>query len=194
MQHEISCVADEDVTAVLDKALISLLSTCFTKPEDRIFQERRYFYEAPAHRFLCPAEGQPRDAAAKEFSELAAHLGVHDRSVAASGRNYRCGGIAEVAVAPQYRGRGLARWILNTALQWMKEHDFDFAILFGDPAVYASSDFHPAPNPVRYRDYESGKYQQRVFGQKPGTAAFMYRLLSGREWPEGTIDLQGYRF
>jgi predicted acetyltransferase len=182
------------VTPELDKALISLLSTCFTKPEDRVFQERRYFYELPAHRFVYPADGQSRDLSAKAFSELAAHLAVHDRRIAASGRSYRCGGIAEVAVAPQCRGRGLARRMLNAALQWMNEHEFDFAILFGDPAVYSSSGFRPAPNPIRYRDYESGEYRERVFGQNAGTAAFMYRPVSDRQWPEGTVDLEGYRF
>jgi GNAT superfamily N-acetyltransferase len=194
MQQEVYYIADADVTAVLNTALISLLSTCFTKPEDRVFRTRRYFHEMPAHRFVVPGDTQRQSVSPAEFSDLAAHLAVHDREITASGDRYRCGGIAEVAVAPGYRGRGLARRLLGSALEWMEERRFDFALLFGDPAVYKSSGFRAAPNSIRYRDYATGENRRGVFGRKAGTEAFMYRPLLGQDWSEGVIDLQGYKF
>ena len=194
MHHEVFYVADADVTAVLDAALTSLLSTCFTKPEDKVFQTRRYFHEIPAHRFLIPSDEQTQSVSAAEFSDVAAHLAVHDREIAASAGSYPCGGISEVAVAPRYRRRGLARRLLETALECMKERGLAFALLFGDPAVYESSGFRAAANVICYRDYATEEKRREVFGRTTGSAAFMYRPLSGHDWPQGEIDLQGYGF
>ena len=38
---------DDEVTQELDAKLRALLSTCFTKEQDKIFQTQRYFNEIP---------------------------------------------------------------------------------------------------------------------------------------------------
>ena len=45
-------ILDDAVTQELDAKLRSLLSTCFTKEQDEIFQTQRYFNEMPRHRYL----------------------------------------------------------------------------------------------------------------------------------------------
>ncbi len=185
----IEYVPDSHVTPTLDRALISLLSTCFTKPGDEVFRERRYFHELPEHRFLMPAtpETSVEDG-------IAAHLAIHDRAVSTTVGVLPCGGVAEVAVAPEHRRRGLVWRLLEEAHAWLSRHRYEFAILFGDPAVYGSSGYHAARNPIYYRDAETGECRCRRFGTSPGSEAFMYRSISGGVWPSGPIDLQGYKF
>lgn len=43
-------ILDDAFTPVLDAKLRHLLSTCFTKEQDKIFQTQRYFREMPRHR------------------------------------------------------------------------------------------------------------------------------------------------
>lgn len=181
-------IADSEIDAEMDRRLITLLSTCFTKPEDWIFRERRYFTEAPAHHWYIAQEDGGGD--------LAAHLALHDRVMTAGNQRFSCGGVSEVAVHPRSRGRGYVRLLISTIHAWMESRGYDFAVLFGDPAVYGSSGYAPARNLVRYTDSETGAEREEHFGMDAGTAAFMYYPLSNAPWPAaGTpVDLNGYRF
>ena len=186
----VTYVPDARVTPSLDRALISLLSACFTKPGDEVFRERRYFHELPQHRFLIPTN----PGASLDDVALAAHLAIHDRAVSTTVGVLSCGGIAEVAVSPEYRRQGLVRRLLDEAHTWLSQQRYEFAILFGDPGVYGSKGYRAAQNPVYYRDAETGVCRCRQFGTSPESEAFMYRSISGSVWPSGPIDLQGYKF
>lgn len=181
-------VADADVSATLDRRLRALLSTCFTKPEDRVFRERRYFGTPPAHRWYI----EPEDGS----GELAAHLALHERTLLAGDQQFRCGGVSEVAVHPQSRGRGYVKLLLSAAHRWMKARNFQFSVLFGDPAIYSSSGYVPAPNIIRYRRADSGEPQEERFGEHAGSAAFMYLPLKGDRWPSNqvVVDINGVYF
>ncbi|MBN0042104.1 GNAT family N-acetyltransferase [Cellulosimicrobium cellulans] len=73
------------------------------------------------------------------------------------GGTLRAGGVANVATAPEARGRGLVRALLARAVEQMEQDDADLALLFtGTPDVYRSSGFETfhvpllrgAPRPV----------------------------------------------
>ena len=99
---QVEYVPDATVDAELDQQLRALLSLCFTKPHDAVFQHRRYFLEPYPHRWMV------REAAGR----VIAHVGAHDKSVEADGERFRIGGICEVCVHPAVRGRGLVRRML----------------------------------------------------------------------------------
>ena len=61
------------------------------------------------------------------------------------------GGVADVCVHPQYRGRGFVHQMLKVVHEWLSSHDFSFALLFGDPRVYASSGHVPVDIQPRIR-------------------------------------------
>jgi len=155
MPEPVFYVPDSSVTSELNLALIDLLSTCFTKPQDAVFRRRRYFHEMPAHRFLIPAP-ENRGRRPEAFTALAGHLAIHERVIRAGGQDLTCGGVAEVAVAPSYRGRGFARVLLHRAHAWLEERGFDFAILFGDPELYRRYGYRIAENGIRYLDFGTG--------------------------------------
>lgn len=221
-------IADADVDAELDRRIRSLLSTCFTKPEDWVFRERRYFNDPPAHRWYIDAgradnarrtqdaahadaaqadEGQANEAVRpqetlavsetpQDDSELWGHIALHERSIVVGEEELACGGVSEVAVHPNARGRGIAKLLVSTVHDWMASRPFDFSVLFGDPAVYASSGYRAVGNPIRYRHAETGEVIEQRFGTEPGTAAFMYYPVGNRSWPDEdrVVDLQGRQF
>lgn len=134
---EIHYLRDADVDDALDRELRALLSTCFTKPQDHVFRERRYFNTPPAHRWII------RDEAT---GLLVAHLAVHDRVVMTDNGDRPAGGIAEVCVHPTHQGRGYLRRLVATAHDWMTANGYAYSVLYGEPRYYASSGYVSAPN------------------------------------------------
>ncbi|WP_264031088.1 GNAT family N-acetyltransferase [Cellulosimicrobium sp. SH8] len=62
----------------------------------------------------------------------------------------RAGGVANVATAPEARGRGLVRTLLSRAVEQMGRDGTDVALLFtGTPDVYRSSGFETFDVPLR---------------------------------------------
>jgi GNAT superfamily N-acetyltransferase len=66
----------------------------------------------------------------------------------------RIGYLMNVVTVPEYRGRGLARRIMQTALQWLDEQGVRRVTLhatdMGQP-LYASLGFEPVPNEMRLK-------------------------------------------
>lgn len=166
---------DAAVDAALDRELRALLSTCFTKPEDVVFRERRYFKEPPAHRWLLREEG----------GRLAAHVAVHEKMVEVAGRGWPIGGIAEVCVHPDQRGRGHVRALLAAIHPWLVARGIPFSVLFGDPRIYTSSGYAAVSN-LFLRASASA-----AWAPAPGVMA---RPLLAEPWPAGEVRLAGPAF
>ena len=166
---------DAAVDAALDRELRGLLSTCFTKPQDVVFRERRHFKEPPAHRWLIRGPD----------GLLAAHVAVHEKMVEIGGRGRPIGGIAEVCVHPDQRGRGHVRAMLAEIHAWLAAREVPFAVLFGDPRIYTSSGYVAASN-LFLRADPPGAWA-------PATGAMVKPLLA-EPWPAGEVHLAGPAF
>jgi predicted N-acetyltransferase YhbS len=171
----ISCrhLPDSEVDDALDAELRALLCACFTKPEDRVFETRRYFTEPPAHRWL-----------ALDGERLVGHVAAHDKQVGSTHGDLRVLGVAEVCVAPTHRRMGLTRLMLEALHQFGVANAFDFAVLFGRAELYASSGYLPITNTIRVTPPE-GPARIAIHEEA------MCRALSGTGWPKGPIDLRG---
>jgi len=166
---------DAEVNAVEDLELRRLLLACF--PYETSFFARRYVRMPPAHRWLVRAPS----------GELVAHAAAHDKIISAGGVELRVGGIAEVCVAHSWRGRGLLRAMLAAAHEWMRSESIPFAMLFGQPKVYASSGYKVIDNPILA---ENALTQHlNPFKGKP-----MIHPLTSVRWPSGPVDLRGPTF
>ena len=117
----IEYLPNDSVTDSMDYELRGLPTTCFTKPKDVVFRDRRYFREPYPHRWVI----------CDENNAIIAHIGVHEKQVETEGLMYRIGGIAEVCVHPDYRGKGYVRMMLKCIHAWLSEHGFAFAVLWG---------------------------------------------------------------
>lgn len=169
-------LADAMVDGARDAKIRALLATCFVKPQDAVFRTRRYFREPYPHRWII------EDAA----GAFIAHVGAHDKIVRAAGKTYRIAGIAEVCVHPDYRGQGLVRTMLRRIHRELARRGFDFAVLFGDPRVYASSGYSGVGN-LFHDEKTAGRIRRK-------NVAAMVHPLSATPWPRGRVHLPGPTF
>jgi GNAT superfamily N-acetyltransferase len=174
----IEYIADTAVDGALDRALRELLVVCFTGPQDAVFREHRHFIEPPHHRWFVRGER----------GDVIAHVAVHDKVVVFAGARHRIGGIADVAVHPEYRGRGYVRRLLATAHTWLAAHGFEYAVLFGDPEVYTSSGYVPVMNLFQDATDAAGQPCRRA------ADGAMVAPLAGRAWPVVEVYLPGQKF
>ena len=170
----IEYLPDSDVDAVLDEQLRSLFSTCFTGPHNERFKWQRFYSEMPQHRWLI-----------REPGRVIAHAAMHDKSIGSAAGNFAIGGIAEVSVHPDFRGRGLVKQLLAAAHAAAAQRVVPFAFLFGNRDVYRSSGYVPVKNPLRFFDPDRNGCYVRL----DDTA--LVALLGPTPWPEGEIDLRG---
>jgi hypothetical protein len=174
---EVEYLPDSSVDASLDAELRNLLTLCFTKPEDVVFKTQRYFHEPYPHRWVI------RDT----HGSIIAHAGVHEKTVEAGAHTFRIGGIAEVCVHPDFRGRGYVKKMLACVHDWLIRHEFEFAILFGKPDVYTSSSYVEVNNLIHDDVTSDG---ENCTSQSPA----MVRQLSDTPWPAGQAYLPGPKF
>lgn len=167
---------DAEVTAELDGALRALLSRCFTDP---CFAHQRFCHEMPQHRWIILAEN----------GEPAAHLAAHDKFIGAFTGDLRVFAVAEVCVHPDFRGRGLVRDLIAAAHAWARAQEFPWAMLFGEPAVYASSGYLKISNPIRRFSPRRSAWEA-----SPMASAMTCPLSDAPAWPQGEIDLRGPLF
>ena len=141
------------------------------------FLGRRFLKLCPSHRWLVfdPA------------GELVAHVAAHEKFIGTNDGDVKIGGVAEVCVSSRHRGRGLVKRLLKTTHEWMGAHDFSFAMLFGQPQVYASSGYALIGNEIVSTNSLARHWNP--FCGKP-----MVCRLSELPWPSGAIDLRGPTF
>lgn len=173
MDPNVQYLPDDTIDAALDAEIRGLLTTCFTKPEDAVFRTRRHFVEPYPHRWTI------RDPQGR----LVAHIGVHEKSAEVEGRTLRIGGIAEVCVHPDCRGRGYVKALLARAHDWMRRNGYVFSVLYGDPMVYGSSGYVEVQN-LAYSGDEQGWHP----------TSGMVRCLADTPWPTVPVLIPGKKF
>jgi len=173
MKREVKYLADGSIDDAGDRELRGLLSTCFTKPGDAVFKTRRFWREPYKHRWIIRSDQ----------GTLIAHVGLHEKRIEVGGRSFAIGGICEVCVHPDFRGRGYVKAMLDCAHEWMASHEIPFSLLFGDPGVYASSGYVDVGNLLVNED---GKDWKPVKG--------MVKEVLDLPWPTGEVRLVGIKF
>lgn len=166
-------IADEDVNEMIDQEIRRLLCTCFTRPQDVVFQDRRYCNEPYPHHWMT------RDAE----GALIAHLGLHEKQIESDDGYFLIGGVAEVCVHPDHRGTGCVKAMIQLAHEWMIQQGVPFSVLFGGRQVYGSSGY------ARMADIVHGDDKS---GWKP--AKVLVKELSALVWPSGSVRLPGPKF
>ncbi|WP_282065266.1 GNAT family N-acetyltransferase [Vibrio rotiferianus] len=163
---------DDEVTQELDAKLRALLSTCFTKEQDKIFQTQRYFNEIPRHRYLL-----------WDGDRLAAHVAVHEKQVMIDDQSFPICGIAEVCVDPGSRGQGLVKILLEAVHKDALERGDAFSVLFGLTSVYQSSGYQPINNLKM-------EVTASHWVSTDETMVCSLKII----WPQQTVHLVGYPF
>ncbi len=171
----IKYIQDFLVDERLDKQIIELLSICFSN--EPLFQRQRFFKEKPQHRWYID-----------DGNRVTAQLAVHEKIISTEKGNYRIGGIAEVAVQPDHRGKGYVKLLLHEAHQWLQKNNFPFAMLFGEKHIYSSSGYSPVLNQIKYFHTKIGQWKIEV---EPHA---MKIVLGKVSWPSAIININGPTF
>lgn len=177
MNLDVSYLADADVDSDMDRQLRKLLTTCFTGPQDHVFEQQRYFSDPYPHRWMIR----------NPHGVIVAHTGVHEKELRVNGTAYRTGGVADVCVHPDCRGRGYVRIILSSVHEWLASNGFAFAVLFGDTAVYRSSGYVPVANLF------DASVQSREDAVEPLHFS-QARPLTEAPWPATAVFIKGVPF
>lgn len=178
MNPEIIALPDREVDSATDRAIRDLLTTCFTGDGNDVFLHRRYWKEPYPNRFVIRG---PDDS-------FVAHVGVHEKEIRVGDARHRFGGICEVCVHPDFRGRGMVRAMLAFIHPWLAERGFVFSILFGDPDVYTSSGYRVVGNIVMDDD------PLQPDGNRHPVSGPMVHPLGSMLWPDGEVYLPGLKF
>jgi predicted N-acetyltransferase YhbS len=177
---ETKVLLNDQVTPEIDSAIRRTLIVAFPHEADH-FAKSRTLYENQPYITSVIMDG----------SVAAAHTALIKRTISIGKNLYKCAGIANVAVLPNYRGQKMGRHALKAILTDAAVKDFDFALLFAKEPLrkyYAKSGFWPVPQPtVKY--FLKGKETTL-----PGSRAIMYYPLSIKDFPTGNIHLRGTRW
>jgi GNAT superfamily N-acetyltransferase len=166
---------DHSLNGEEDQHLRHLLRVSF--PFEKAFSFRRYLKNPPEHRwFAVDPEGH-----------IVAHVGVHIKTLGTALGELTVGGISEVCVKSDYRGRGILKELLGNVHPWLRARQIPFALLFGQPPIYRSSGYLQIYNPIQSTNGLARHWNP--FCGKP-----MIKPLSDHTWPAGAIDLRGPTF
>lgn len=178
MAADVTYLPDETIDAATDAQLRRVLRACYREPRHEVFERQRYFNQPYPHRWIV------RDQA----GTIVAQLGIHERTFDCDGVSYRFGGVGDVCVHPDHRGNGYVRDMIAAAHDFLRQRDYPFGMLFGNPQVYGSSGYRRADNVLCNMAMESNT---------PGEWRPVHPLiceLADTPWPTGTIHMPGPTF
>ncbi len=146
----------------------------------------RSYYQNRHHRRYLAWETQSGEG------QLVGHLAVSFRAITMGEALVDIIGIGEVAVAAAFRRRGIARTLLNNALDDARQSTARFAALFGENPLYQQAGFVPAHNPLTLVEMTGAQTREIVTGPN---RYFMVLALAGDSWDHTTpVDLAGFAF
>ena len=175
---KITIIKEERISSVLDLKIKEGLRSCF--PKSREFFSRSRAWHGAVSAFSVVVE---------EHDAVVAHVGVVDRVIKAGDSHLRVGGVQNVFVLHDYRGKGISDKIMTVAMDEAGRLGFDAGLLFCLPAlakVYARCGWKLLSEDTIIRVNEEG--EEVVL---PGENIAMFYPLKIEEFPAGTIHLQG---
>lgn len=171
-------VVDEgDIGPEVDAAVRRLLCECFPSEADAFSVCRAWHDVRPAFAVFS-----------RRGDKVVGQAAIIERRITCGGEPVRVAGIQALAVAPDWRRRGLAQRLMTAAMQEARRRGMGFGLLFCVPELegfYARMGWRRIDRPVAMRD-AAGR-------PVPLTAKniSMELALAGAPLPPGPIDLEG---
>jgi predicted N-acetyltransferase YhbS len=160
-----------------ERDIAALLALCF----DTDFGGRTAFRQRHHVRYLW-----------RDGGVLAGHVALTFRHVRQGTKLVPVTGLAEVATHPGHRGQGIARRLVDIAIDDSRASTAQFVMLLGTAPLYAGLGFQPARNMIRYVDM-TGAQTHGV--EREMARELMVLPIAGRPWDTVTmVDLLGHLF
>ena len=161
-----------------DDEIAALIETCFTESD---FGGRSFFQNRPHVRLIR-----------RERGRIVGHLGLSFRAIRLGDALVNVGGIGDVAVHPDARGRKFGTALVEATIEAAQESTASFLLLFGTRSLYAAAGFEKAGNDVTVTQMQGA----RTRGIETWAAkALMVLPLRDAAWDPGApVDLMGFPF
>lgn len=123
---------------------------------------------------------------------IVGHMAICFRAIRMDSTLVTVAGLAEVAVSPFMRGKGIATMMLKAAIDDVALSQADFFILFGDRPIYAGHGFVAASNTVHFTDM-TGANTAGIASDASGD--LMVMAMGALPWDvTAEVDLLGIKF
>jgi GNAT superfamily N-acetyltransferase len=173
---DIEMTAEHAITSTVQGKIHAVLDACFPG-----YPARSYFKQLPHFRYLGWSGG-----------ELVAHLGVEHRMIRNAGSPLRVFGVIDLCVVAEARSQGHARRLLDELEELGRRSEVDAVLLFADdPRLYLAAGYRRTPETVKWlmlNEHETIGIADRPVDE------LMVKMLNGKPWNPGTVDLLGYLF
>jgi len=174
---QIERLNEYDLTPDVETQIADLLAQSFTTD----FGGRSYFQQRHHVRFI-----------ARDGDAIMGHMALCYRDIRRDGVLVPIWGLAEVATAPQARGKGVATDLLDAAIAFVRTTPAAFLVLFGNRPIYAGNGFEKHRNTlvsISFEGAETGKVSTAE------NAGLMVLSLTDQQWDGAAlIDLLGHKF
>ena len=130
------------------KELLEMLDDVFFSEDDEA--TKRTFLELLPKLYKDCYDPAYNNVIIKEDGVIKAAIGCYPIDVTAAGRELRCMGIGNVAVAKDSRRKGYMVELMKLALDIMKEEDFDYSLLGGQRQRYGYFGYEPTGSVQRF--------------------------------------------
>jgi predicted acetyltransferase len=171
-------IKERDIAPELDQNIREALCRCF--PDDiEFFKKNRAWHGSLPEWSIVVLKD----------NKIIAHVAIVSRNIKIASQEFKIAGIQNVFVLPEYRGQGLCRMIMNSAMQQAKDNGFDVGLLYCVPELgktYAKCGWLLLAERIILRTDNSGNIIPL-----PSKNITMFFPLKNKELPEGNIDLQG---
>lgn len=165
-----------------ERALADLLERAFGGPARPSGFNGRSFFQQRHHLRLLVRDG----------GTVVGHMALLYRAVRLGGRLLDIVGLAEVAIAPDRRGEGIAGRLMNEAIAFARHTRAEFLLLFGDRPLYAGVGFVPYANPMRWTAMDGARTGEI---RREPAEALMVLPLGATPWDGAAeLDLMGAIF
>ncbi|MBG6016305.1 N-acetyltransferase [Proteus mirabilis] len=94
------------------------------------------------------------------------------------GKDCQWVGLAPLAVAPQYRGQGIGRQLINEGLDSLNEFGYGAVVVLGKPAYYQKSGFIPAKSQGLYCKWPNTEEAFQFYALDNGSVDDIHGLVN----------------
>ena len=176
VQLRIEKKLEHEIDSQLHENIRKLLEECFQG-----YLARSYFKQLPQFRYLAWGD-----------EELIAQVGIEHRMIRNGSAPLRVFGVIDLCVTISWRSQGVARRLLSEIESDARSSGADAIILFADdPRVYLANGYQSVQNHGRWlmiNDHETLGIAEKPLNE------MMVKMLSGKPWDSGVVDLLGYLF
>ena len=122
-----------------------------------------------------------------EDSEVIAHGVAYSRQMKQGDKCFKGSIIAEVAVHPDYRGKGLCKLVLRSLESVMEAESVQHSFLFAyKPGIYKSSGYRELNLPIRFYDLLKEQWSTFAF------QGSMYKSFGNNKLGNDVVDFNGW--